>query len=125
MSNIDGLAAEWLQLKAQAKEIIAKRHAIEAQITKALDAKDEGTISHKLDQHKVTLTQPVTRKVDAVQWDKVKDKIPENMHPIKVSISADAVGCRYLAEKEPVLWRKVAKAFETKQGKIGVKVEEI
>jgi len=125
MSNVDGLAAEWLQLKAQEKEIIAKRHAIEAQITKALDAKDEGTISHKLDQHKVTLTQPVTRKVDAVQWDKVKDKIPENMHPIKVSISADAVGCRYLAEKEPVLWRKVAKAFESKQGKIGVKVEEI
>ena len=125
MSNVDGLAAEWLQLKAQEKEIIAKRHAIEAQITKALDAKDEGSISHKLDQHKVTLTQPVTRKVDAVQWDKVKDKIPENMHPIKVSISADAVGCRYLAEKEPVLWRKVAKAFESKQGKIGVKVEEI
>ena len=125
MSNVDGLAAEWLQLKAQEKEVIAKRHAIEAQITKALDAKDEGTISHNLDQHKVTLTQPVTRKVDAVQWDKVKDKIPENMHPIKVSISADAVGCRYLAEKEPVLWRKVAKAFETKQGKIGVKVEEI
>jgi len=125
MSNIDGLAAEWLQLKAQEKEIIAKRHAVEKQITEALDAKDEGTISHKLEQHKVTLTQPVTRKVDAVQWDKVKDKIPENMHPIKVSISADAVGCRYLAEKEPVLWRKVAKAFETKQGKIGVKVEEI
>jgi hypothetical protein len=125
MSNVDGLAAEWLQLKAQEKEVIAKRHAVEKQITEALDAKDEGTISHKLDQHKVTLTQPVTRKVDAVQWDKVKDKIPENMHPIKVSISADAVGCRYLAEKEPVLWRKVAKAFETKQGKIGVKVEEI
>ena len=125
MSNVDGLAAEWLQLKAQEKEIIAKRHAIEAQITKALDAKDEGTISHKLEQHKVTLTQPVTRKVDAVQWDKVKDKIPEHMHPVKHSISADAVGCRYLAEKEPVLWRKVAKAFETKQGKIGVKVEEI
>ena len=123
MSNVDGLAAEWLQLKAQEKEIIAKRHAVEKQITEALDAKDEGTISHKLDQHKVTLTQPVTRKVDAVQWDKVKDKIPENMHPIKVSISADAVGCRYLAEKEPMLWRKVAKAFETKQGKIGVKVE--
>ncbi len=125
MSNVDGLAAEWLQLKAQEKEVIAQRHAVEKQITEALDAKDEGTISHKLDQHKVTLTQPVTRKVDAVQWDKVKDKIPENMHPIKVSISADAVGCRYLAEKEPVLWRKVAKAFETKQGKIGVKVEEI
>lgn len=125
MSNVDGLAAEWLQLKAQEKEIIAKRHAVEKQITEALDAKDEGTITHTLEQHKISLTQPVTRKVDAVQWDKVKDKIPEHMHPVKHSISADAVGCRYLAEKEPVLWRKVAKAFETKQGKIGVKVEEI
>ena len=123
MSNVDGLAAEWLQLKAQEKEIIAKRHAVEKQITEALDAKDEGTISHKLEEHKVTLTQPVSRKVDVHVWDKVKDKIPDHMHPVKHSISADGVGCRYLAEKEPVMWRKIAKAFETKAGKVGVKVE--
>ena len=65
MSNIDGLAAEWMAIKAQEKDIIAKRHAIEEQLVKALEAKDEGSISHKLDGHKVTLTQPVTRKVDA------------------------------------------------------------
>jgi len=59
VSNVDGLASEWLEVKAQEKEIIAKRHAIEEQITKALDAKGEGSISHKLEQHKVTLTQPV------------------------------------------------------------------
>jgi len=123
MSNIDGLAAEWLAIKAQEKEVIAKRHAIEEQLVKALEAKDEGSISHKLKSHKVTLTQPVSRKVDPLMWDKVKDKIPEHMHPVKTTVSADAVGCRYLAEKEPVLWRKVAKAFESKQGKIGVKVE--
>ena len=125
MSNVDGLASEWLEVKAQEKEIIAKRHAIEEQITKALDAKGEGSISHKLEQHKVTLTQPVSRKVDPIVWDKIKDKIPENMHPIKVVMSADAQGCRYLLEKEPRLWAKVSKAFETKQGKIGVKVEQL
>ena len=125
MSNVDGLASEWLEVKAQEKEIIAKRHAIEEQITKALDAKGEGSISHKLEQHKVTLTQPVSRKVDPIVWDKIKDKIPENMHPIKVVMSADAQGCRYLLEKEPRLWAKVSKAFETKQGKIGVKVEHL
>ena len=125
MSNVDGLASEWLEVKAQEKEIIAKRHAIEEQITKALDAKGEGSISHKLEQHKVTLTQPVSRKVDPIVWDKIKDKIPENMHPIKVVMSADSVGCRYLADKEPRMWAKVSKAFETKQGKIGVKVEQI
>ena len=125
MSNIDGLASQWLEIKAQEKDIIAKRHAIEEQITTALEVKGEGSISHKLEAHKVTLNQTVSRKVDAIVWDKVKDKIPENMHPVKVSVSADSAGCRYLADKEPRLWAKVAKAFESKQGKIGVKVEAL
>jgi hypothetical protein len=125
MSNIDGLASEWLEVKAEEKLIIARRHAIEAQITEALEAKGEGSITHKLDLFKVTLTQPVSRKVDPIVWDKIKDKIPENMHPVKVTLSADSAGCRYLSDKEPRLWAKVAKAFESKQGKIGVKVEAL
>ena len=65
----------------------------------------------------------MSRKVDAIVWDKIKDKIPENMHPVKTTVSADSAGCRYLSEKEPRMWAKIAKAFESKQGKIGVKVE--
>ena len=125
MSNIDGLASEWLEVKAEEKLIIARRHAIEAQITEALEAKGEGSITHKLDLFKVTLTQPVSRKVDPIVWEKVKDKLPEHMRPVKETISADAAGCRYLLEKEPRLWAKVSKAFETKQGKVGVKVEAL
>ena len=123
--NVNTLAQDWLEIKAQEKDIVAKRHAIEEQITTALEVKGEGSISHKLEAHKVTLTQPVSRKVDAIVWDKVKDKIPENMHPVKVSVSADSAGCRYLADKEPRLWAKVAKAFEMKLGKIGIKVEAL
>ena len=125
MSNIDGLASEWLEVKALEKKIIAQRHAIEEQITEALEAKGEGSISHKLDEHKITLTQPVSRKVDPIVWEKIKNKIPENMHPIKVTLSADSAGCRYLFEKEPRMWSKIARAFESKQGKIGVKVETL
>ena len=123
--NVNTLAQDWLEIKAQEKDIIAKRHAIEEQITQALEVKGEGSISHKLEAHKVTLTQPVSRKIDTIAWDKVKDKIPENMHPVKVSVTADSVGCRYLADKEPRLWAKVAKAFEMKAGKIGIKVEAL
>jgi len=123
MRNIDGLASKWLKVNAQEKKIIAQRHAIEEQITAALEAKGEGSITHKLDEHKITLTQPVSRKIDAIVWDKIKDKIPENMHPVKTTVSADSAGCRYLSDKEPRLWAKVAKAFESKQGKIGIKVE--
>ena len=123
MSNIDGLASQWLEVKALEKKIIAQRHAIEEQITEALEAKGEGSITHKLDEHKITLTQPVSRKVDAIVWEKIKHKIPENMHPVKETLSADAAGCKYLVEKEHRMWAKIADAFETKQGKIGVKVE--
>ena len=41
----------------------------------------------------------------------------------KTTLSVDSAGCRYLAEKEHRMWAKVADAFETKQGKIGIKVE--
>jgi len=125
VSNIDGLASNWLEVKAQERQIIAQRHAIEEQITEALEAKGEGSISHKLEHHKITLTQTVSRKIDPVVWEKIKHKIPESMHPVKTSLSVDSVGCRYLAEKEHRMWSKVADAFETRQGKIGVKVEAI
>ena len=121
--NVDILAADWLSIKAEEKALTAKRHAIEEQITEALEAKDEGSISHKTEGHKVTLTQPVSRKVDAIVWDKVSRKIPTHLHPVNTVISADSAGCRYLLSNEPKLWAKIAPAFETKAGKVGVKVE--
>jgi len=123
--NVDILAADWLDIKAQEKALTAKRHAIEEQIAAALEVKDEGSISHKLDGHKITLTQPVSRKVDPIIWDKISRKIPTSLHPVKHTISADAAGCRYLLANEPKLWAKIAPAFETRAGKIGVKIEVV
>ena len=123
--NVDILAADWLDIKAQEKALTAKRHAIEEQIVAALEVKDEGSISHKIEFHKVTLTQPVSRKVDAIIWDKVSRKIPKPFHPVKTVISADSAGCRYLLANEPKLWAKIAPAFATRAGKIGVKIETL
>ena len=89
--NVDILAADWLDIKAQEKALTAKRHAIEEQIATALEVKDEGSISHKLEGHKITLTQPVSRKVDAIVWDKVSKKIPQHLQPVKHTVSADAL----------------------------------
>ena len=124
MDNIivDSLAADWLAVKAEEKALTAMRHAIEEQIAAALEAKEEGSISHKTEGHKITLTQPVSRKVDAIVWDKVSKKIPAHLQPVKHTISADAAGCRYLLAHEPKLWAKIAPAFETKAGKVGVKL---
>ncbi|NDH03128.1 MAG: hypothetical protein EBY40_08385 [Marivivens sp.] len=125
MSNIDGLLADWLDAKAAEQKAQALRHKIEAQITAAFDTKPEGAITHKTDMHKVTLTQPIYRKVDLRKWEMVKDRIPTALHPIKVKIEADAAGMKWLANNEPDMWAKVAAAFETRPGKIGVKVGRV
>ncbi len=71
------------------------------------------------------MTQPVTRKLDVRKWEMVNAKIPETLWPVKVVTSADAAGMKWLAENEPKMWASIASAFETKAGKIGVKVEEL
>lgn len=125
MSNIDGLMAEWLDAKAAEQKAQALRYKIEAEITAAFEAKPEGAITHKTEAYKVTLTQPVTRKVDVLMWEVVKHHLPEALRPVKIKVEADAAGMKWLANNEPDLWAKVAKAFETKPGKIGVKVEAL
>lgn len=125
MTNLETLCAGWLEAKRAEQKANAERIAIEAQIAEALDVPSEGSKTHKLEHFKVTLTQPVTRKIDAEAWDKVSHLLPANMQPIKVKLEADAAGCKYLANNEPALWARISPAFETKPGKIGVKVEAV
>lgn len=125
MSNIDSLLADWLAAKAEEQKAQALRYKIEAQITAAFETKPEGAITHKTGAYKVTLTQPVARKVDLRKWETVKHHLPEALHPVKIKVEADAAGMKWLADNEPEMWAKVAEAFETKPGKIGVKVEAL
>ena len=125
MSNIEALARDWLDAKRAESEATARRIAIEAQLAAALEVKEEGSITHKLDGYKVTLTQPVTRKLDEAAWEKVKSKAPMEMWPVKTKVEADAKGMKWLEKNEPAIWRKIATAFESKKGKVGVKVEAV
>jgi hypothetical protein len=125
MSNIEALARDWLDAKKAENEAVARRVAIEAQLAAALEVKEEGSITHKLDGYKVTLTQPVTRKLDEAAWEKVKSKAPMEMWPVKTKVEADATGMKWLEKNEPAIWRKIASAFESKKGKVGVKVEAL
>lgn len=115
--------AAWLAAKNAETLANTQRIAIDVEILKHFKAKDEGTITHNLDGFKVTLTQPITRKLDEKEWGLVAFLCPANLHPIKTKIEPDAVGMKWLAENKPAIWRKIAQAFEVKPGKIGVKVE--
>jgi hypothetical protein len=124
-SNIEGLCGGWLEAKRREDEARKSRIAIENQISVALEKKTEGSITHKLEHYKVTLTQPIYRKLDVEKWVTVKTLIDQKLWPIKVIVEADATGCRYLANNEPQLWALVADAFTVTPGKIGVDVKEV
>ena len=125
MDNVTGLAQSWLDAKAQEEAANKRRLAIEAELCEALETKGEGSITHDVGGYKVTLTQPVTRKVDPKMWAMVAKDCPRELHPIKTKIEADAAGMKWLAENQPNVWRKIATAFETKPGKVGVKVVRV
>lgn len=124
MTNVQALARDWLDAKRAETVATEKRHAIVKELAAALDVPAEGSKTHKIDGYKVTLTQPVTRKLLPDEWEAVAHHCPPAMSPIRVKTEADAAGVKWLANNEPDLWRKIATAFETKPGKVGVKVEE-
>ena len=123
--ELELLAKQWIDAKRAENDANTARLAIEKSICDALEVRPEGAITHKIDGFKIVLDQPVTRKLDVVAWEKVKTKIPAELWPIKIATTADATGCKYLANNEPDLWRKIAGAFETKPGKVSVKVEAV
>ena len=121
-SNVTGLCGAWLQAKSREDEAKAARIKIEDEISQALDAKDEGSITHKVEAYKVTLTQPIYRKIDLAIWETVKHDMPAEAWPIKTKIEVDDAGCRWLMENRPDLWKIAATAITATPGKIGVKV---
>lgn len=124
MSNIATLARDWLDAKRDEKKANLRRLDIETQLAAAIEIKSEGSATTHIEGYKITATQPVYRKVDPKTWETVKANCPMNMWPVKHKIEADAAGCKYLANNEPEVWSAIASAFETKPGKIGIKVEE-
>ena len=125
MDNIESLARDWLEAKRAEGQANRQRLAIEKQIADALEVKSEGSITHTLGNYKVTLTQLVSRKLDFDAWMKVKHHCPDSLHPIKVSLTADVAGVKWLIDKKPGIWSQISDAFTTKPGKVGVKVEQL
>ena len=122
-SNVETLCADWLDAKRAEGRARELRIKIEGEIAQAFDVPMEGTKAHQTENYKVTLGQPITRKIDPAEWDLVKYYVPLNMHPVKIKIEADPAGCKYLANNAPEMWNKIAAAFTATPGKVSVKVE--
>ena len=121
-SNVTGLCGAWLEAKRREDEAKEARIKIEEEISQALDTKTEGAVTHRVEPYKVTLTQPIYRKIDLGVWETIKHNLPAEAWPIKIKIEVDDAGCKWLARERPDLWAIAAKAITATPGKIGVKV---
>lgn len=124
MSNIEPLAREWMKHKHAETNAQKKRLETEVKLVEAIGAKPEGAETHDIGKYKVTLTGKMTRSLVMPEWEKVKSKIDMNLWPVKTVTSADATGCKYLANNDPEIWAMVSSAFITKPAKTAVAVKE-
>lgn len=116
-------AIRWSILDEERKTIEAEMTTLAEQLAAELDHPDEGSKTHNLDGVKVTVTARVNRTINGDTWYAIRNGIPKTMWPVREKLSADARGCRYLAEKEPKLWAVAAAAITERRGKPGIKVE--
>jgi hypothetical protein len=123
MDNNATLARDWLEAKRAESKANAERIRIENLMADAFEVPAEGSKTTNIEGFKVTMTQPYTRKVDDDRWGVLKAHCPKEMWPVKWKLEADAAGMKWLLMNKPEIWAKIAPAFETKPGKIGVMVE--
>ena len=97
MSNIEPLAREWMKHKRAETNAQKRRLETEVKLVEAIGAQPEGAETHDIGKYKVTLTGKMTRSLDALAWENVKSNIGIDMWPVKTVTTADATGCKYLA----------------------------
>ncbi len=119
------LAAELEALKADRHRVDVRISEVERLILNNITAKDEGTVTEKTTNHKLTVTFKMNRKLDDGVWARIRNQIPDNLHPVRYKAEVDTRGIRYLQQNEPDVYLILSEALTTKPAKPYIKVEAI
>jgi hypothetical protein len=120
--DIDQLAEQWLMLKKRERALRDERWALENRIADRVGRVVEGKSSLKGRRFRIELRFRVRRKLDLKRWKKLRDRIPEELQPVRTKVQLD--GRRYfdLVDDRPDLARIVRKAIDIRPNKVSVKV---
>ncbi|MDP8239972.1 MAG: hypothetical protein P9X24_12850 [Candidatus Hatepunaea meridiana] len=80
--NAQQLSKAWLEAKVDEDASKAHRIKIEEAIVAKLGKSKEGSKTHDLDTHKVTITGVINRTLDKKVWESINDRIPEELRPV-------------------------------------------
>lgn len=121
--KLEKLAENWKAFKSAERAAQAARLEVEEQIIALTGAKEEGALTVDAGEYKICVTAKLTRTLDPVKWEDIKESIPERMRPVTYKPALDLKGLRYLELNEPDTYRIIAKAIETKPAKTSVEVK--
>jgi hypothetical protein len=109
----------WLSAKRAERQATANRIAIENDILQWVELPEEGNIVIEDGENKMTITQKVNRKIDAMAIRQVFNEMPEGLCPVTwvEEPKLDITGYRWLRENEPGLFRLLSKAITEKPAK--------
>lgn len=118
------LIEKYLSAKAAEQMAIDTRVAIGNEIAEKLGTPAEGSATHEVDGYKVTVKQPVNRRVDWDAFDRVTDGWEPQHLPITTKRELDAKGLRWVKENLPGAYEKLARAITATPGRIAVEIKE-
>ncbi|KAF1045645.1 DUF7173 family protein [Xylophilus sp.] len=127
MNPID-LAARNLEL-AKRTEFLATQARIEAEheLISLLPTKDEGSVTMKGNDYKVSITYGYNRTVDEAALSAVKDEIATDLFDqvINYKPSLSITGLRYMQSNQPGAYALLAQVITSKPAKPSVRIEAI
>lgn len=124
-TRVDAIAAAWLAAKEDEKRANQIRVELEKELIKIVGAKDEGSQTSKTDRYKITTTARVSRKLNFVEYEKIKALIPEKLRPVEFKPEIKQSKIKYLQNNEPEYYKIMCQAMTSTEGKTGVTVEVI
>lgn len=123
--SIQVLAKRWTTAKDMIRQLQDELIEIETELLPLVESTEGGSKTNNVDGYKITVKRPINRTIDGEAWERVKDRIPTDLHPIRVKVEPDAKGCEWLRENRPELWVVAAEAITEKPGKAGFTVEAV
>lgn len=123
--TLETLTEQWLAAKA--RETLAKDHrvAIEEQMLKIVDCKEEGSTTTSLpDGTKITATGKLSYKVDAILLDEITNDWPEEFKPVHLALKVDETKLKHIRAKSPDMWKTIARAIEVQPAKTGITIKK-
>lgn len=121
---VEELAGQWLAAKTDEAKANARRLEIEEKLLMHMPAKEEGRLSHTLENGwKFTTTGKLSYKADIDKLQLLTISWPADARPIKTKIEADEVILRQIRSERADLWRAIAPAITLKPAKTYVTIE--